>query len=336
MYDKQVSNLLKIKPLEKKGTLLIIGVSSFIGSNLAEHFKDDYKVIGTYHNTAVEIDGVLCVPCDVLVKQEVQNVLYAFRPDITIYCAGISSVQECAKREDFADALNTSGLFNVSEYCQRYKSQICYISSGYVFGGDNKNYLEMDIPDAVTTYGRTQAAAEFYIQKTSLNYLIFRCCRLYGRGVNPSQATWFEQLQKKLGNGSSVALDDYVKVGFLDVAYLSMILRICIEKNVSNRLLQVSSKDISTHHTFAKLYSKVFKSQEDLIARSKWPLPLNKRGNTNDNLTFQLDISNIEGYLNIDMPTIEESLEFTLRRLKGNSVDTAGKKSGRGEGVKFI
>ena|SRR5690606_16033756 len=212
VYHKDVNNVVNLKPKTKKGTILIFGISSFIGSNLAEHFKHDYKVIGTYHDHRVDIPGVLTVPCDVLVKEEVQSVLYAFRPDITVYCVGISSVLQCAKREDFADALNTSGLFNVAEYCQRYKSQICYISSGFVFGGESKNYLEMDIPDALTVYGRTQAAAEFYIQKTSLNYLIFRCCRLYGRGINPNQSTWFEHLQNKLTMGQVAVLDDLVKL----------------------------------------------------------------------------------------------------------------------------
>ena len=334
-----MSNILKIKPKTKKGTILIIGISSFIGSNLAEHFKQDYKVIGTYHDTPVSLDGIVCVPCDVLVKEEVQSVLYAFRPDVTIYCAGISSVIECAKRESFADALNTSGLFNVAEYCQRYKSQICYISSGYVFGGEDKNYLEMDIPDAITTYGRTQAAAEFYIQKTSLNYIIFRCCRLYGRGINPAQSTWFELMQKRLSEGQALPMDDNVKVGFLDVAYLAMILRICIEKNVSNRLLQGCSKDVMTHYEFSKHYCKLFESQEDLVNRSKWVFPISKnsmRSGSGDKLSFRLDISNVEGYLNIDMPKIEESLQFTLKRLKGSSVDSSHKTQGGGEGIKFI
>lgn len=163
----------------------MFGASSFVGSNLIEFFKKDFKVIGTYHKTYVSIPEVLTVPCDVLNKDEVQLILFAFKPDITIYCVGVSSIVECAKSSDLADALNTSGLFNVAEYCQRYKSQICYISSGYVFGGERKNYIEMDIPDATTVYGKTQAAAEFYIQKTSLNYVIFRACNLYGRGINP-------------------------------------------------------------------------------------------------------------------------------------------------------
>ena len=210
---------------EKIKTVVIFGVSSFLGSNLAEFFKKDYKVIGTYYKNSVRINGVLTLPCDVLAKEEVQLILFAFKPDFVIYCAGVSSVLDCHKNEDLADALNTNGLFNVSEYCQRYKAQICYISSGFIFAGEKKNYYEMDIPDSLTTYGKTQAAAEFYIQKTSLNYLVYRCCRLYGRGINPTRQTWFENLQREILLNKSLGMDSFVHTGYLDVYYLGMILK---------------------------------------------------------------------------------------------------------------
>ena len=46
--------------------VLIFGISSFVGSNLAEVLKKDFKVIGTYFNNPVSIDGVVTFPCDVL------------------------------------------------------------------------------------------------------------------------------------------------------------------------------------------------------------------------------------------------------------------------------
>ena len=200
-------------------TVLIFGISSLVGSNLAEFLKKDYKVVGTYYNNPIRIPGVLTVRCNVLTKEEVQLVVYAFKPDVTIYAVGLSSLQECADREGLAEALNTSGLFNVSEYCQRYKSQVCYISSSFVFAGENKSYMEMDIPDASSVYGKTQASAEFYIQKTLLNYLIFRCCRLYGRGANENKKNWFEKMQYNLARHQNVKMDGSLRVGFLDIYY---------------------------------------------------------------------------------------------------------------------
>jgi dTDP-4-dehydrorhamnose reductase len=308
-----MGNVINMKLKEKK-TILIIGASSFIGSNFAEHFKHDYKVIGTYHRTPIDISGVLCLPCDVLSNDNVHKLIRSFRPDIVVYCAGVSSVTECSLNEASADALNTSGLFNVAEYCQRYRAQICYISSCFVFDGAEKNYLEMDIPEAATVYGRTQAAAEFYIQKTSLDYLIFRCSRLYGRGINPFRSTWFELLQSRLLCNENVVLDDSTKIGFLDVNYLAMIIRVCIENGVTNRLLQVSSSDVITHYDFGCLYADIFNQKEDNLSRGRWFLPSANVGKQ----FFKLDITNIEGYLNLQMPSVRESLELTHKILTGS------------------
>ncbi|PJB53787.1 MAG: hypothetical protein CO099_05215, partial [Bdellovibrio sp. CG_4_9_14_3_um_filter_39_7] len=79
------------KKKSKRKTILIFGVSSFVGSNLAEYLKKDYRVVGTYNKNPVQIPGVLTLPCDVLSKDEVQLILFATKPDITIYAVGLSS-----------------------------------------------------------------------------------------------------------------------------------------------------------------------------------------------------------------------------------------------------
>jgi dTDP-4-dehydrorhamnose reductase len=321
----------------KKKTVVIFGVSSFIGSNLAEFLKKDFKVVGTYHKNSVRIPGVLAVPCDVLAKEEVQLVLFAFKPDFVIYCAGVSSVLECHKNEDRADALNTSGLFNVAEYCQRYKAQICYISSGFIFAGQKKNYFEMDIPDSLTSYGKTQAAAEFYIQKTSLNYVIFRCCRLYGRSLVPQRPTWFQNFQRKIAQNQNLSMDDFIHTGFLDVYYLGLILKMCFDKKVSNRLFQVSSNNICSLYEFSKFYAKSFNTSPDIFSKGRWAFPLNQGQSTTpveNKLYFNLDTANLEGFLNINLPSVEESLAFTFERLGGQVAKSRASQAS--EGIKFI
>ena len=308
--------------ISKRKTVLIFGISSFVGSSLAEFFSRDYRVVGTYHKTPVTIPGVMVLPCDVLTKEEVQLVLFATKPDVTIYCVGMSSIIDCALDEDRADALNTSGLFNVVEYCQRYKSQIIYLSSNFVFSGEDKQYLEMDIPDPNTMYGKTQASAEFYIQKTSLNYLVFRVSRLYGRGINGKRENLFEKFQRLINERKNIEVDDYVKTGFLDVGYLGMIIKLAIEKDVQNRLFQVSSGDKLTYYEFVKTYAEVFGESDHNIIRTKWAYPVMASAHASstsaDNkLHFKLDVSNVEGFMRVKLPTVKESLEFTFNRYKG-------------------
>ncbi|MBT3585277.1 MAG: sugar nucleotide-binding protein [Halobacteriovoraceae bacterium] len=323
---------------DDRKTILIFGISSFVGSNLAQFFKEDFRVVGTYHGNPVKVPGILSIPCDVHEKAEVQLALFAFRPDISIYCVGIASVFDCYKSQQKAEALNTSGLFNVAEMCQRYKSQICYISSSYVFGGDDKPYIEMDIPDANSTLGKTQAAAEFYIQKTSLNYIIFRCSRLYGRSIHPIRKNFLEVLQKRLRQGQNFICDNTVVNGFLDIAYLAMVLKICFDKNVMNRLFQLSSSDALSYYDFSKQYCEVFGDNSELVVKGKWPFPVLSAGAggaiSGDDLFYKMDIGNLEGFLNIKMPTIKESLAYSYRRFGGKVEED--KSSKKGEGITFI
>jgi dTDP-4-dehydrorhamnose reductase len=318
-------------------TILIFGISSFVGSNIAEFLKRDFRIVGTYHKNRIAIPGVMTIPCNVLVKEEVQRAIFATRPDYTIYCAGLSSITECASRIEPAEALNTNGLFNVAEFCQRYRSQVVYISSNFVFSGEDKRYLEVDIPDANSLYGKTQASAEFYIQKTLLNYLVFRCCRLYGRGAAPSNLTWFESLQNQLALKNTVKFDDYLKVGFLDVYYLALLLKISFEKGVSNRLFQVSSQNLMTFYEFANLYAETFNDSKAFISRAQWKFPYLKGSSVisfNDHMKFELDISNIEGFSRFKMPTIEESIALTHKRLNGQQAKSNSRK--RTDGISFI
>lgn len=276
----------------------------------------------------------MTLPCNVLNKDEVQRVLYATRPDYTIYCVGVSSLSDCAQKKELAEALNTNGLFNVAEYCQRYKSQICYISSNYVFSGERKKYLEMDIPDANTVYGKTQASAEFYIQKTLLNYLVFRCGRLYGRSINPLRSTWFDSLQKQVASHETVKYDDHVQLGFLDVYYLGLLMKICFDREVSNRLFQVSSTDVMTYYEFAQTYLDVFGEAKGFVSKSKWRFPFIKGSVAPDQMTFEMEITNMEGFARLKLPSIKESLEMTYRRLHGQKKNSNKKQ--KGEGVSFI
>jgi dTDP-4-dehydrorhamnose reductase len=321
-----------------KKTILIFGISSFVGSNLAEFLKRDYKVVGTYHKNPVSIPGVLTLPCDVLSKDKAQLILFAFKPDITIYAVGLSSLSDCAKRKDLADALNTSGLFNVTEFCQRYKSQICYLSSNFVFGGEDKNYIEMDIPDANTTYGKTQASAEFFLQKSSLNYVIFRCCRLYGRSLNPNQQTWFEQVERKVKSREQLTCDGNVKTGFIDVTYLGLILKLAFEKEVRNRLFQISTPNLMSYYEFALEYCKVFGGAPSTVIKGKWPFPIlvsQTMSGMSEDMQFKMDIANIEGFLNVKMPTVQESLEYTRSRLNGKGKASEGGIN-QGDEISFI
>lgn len=300
-----------------KQTILIFGVSSFVGSNLLEMLKDEYRIIGTYYKTPVSIPGVTCVPCDVLKKDYVSNITARFRPDLTIYAIGMSSLKECQLAPKQADALNSVGAVNACTASERYDSKFIYFSSGFVLGGADTVYREGETPFPNTAYGNSLSSTEFYIQRSCLNYLILRCSTLYGRSLNPTHANWFEHLQTAFAKGEQIQVDDSVHVGFLDIHILVRILKAMLAKDATNRLFHVSSTDFMTRFEFAKLYARIFKKDEGLIQRmnGKFPVDKNKSNDENANYYYRLDTSNIEEFLNTKMPRIEDSLMMTYKRL---------------------
>ena len=304
-----------------KKTILIFGVSSFIGSNLLESLKDEFRIIGTYHTTPVSIPGITCLPCDVLRKEYVSNLTAIFRPDITIYAAGISSLKESQLHPKKADALNSNGAVNCCVAAERYGSKFIYISSGFVLGGEDTLYREGDTPFPTTAYGTSLSSTEFYIQRSCLNYLIFRCAPLYGRSFNPRHSNWFESIQGAFAKGEPVIADDSVYTGFMDIQLLVKIIKATLAKNVTNRLLHITTKDTMTRYEFAKLYARIFKKDEGLIQKVVGTFPVDTSKNGNKNITthyFRMDVSNIEEILGVAMPKIEESLQLTYKRLNAH------------------
>ncbi|MBA2406360.1 MAG: sugar nucleotide-binding protein [Bdellovibrionales bacterium] len=305
-----------------KKTVLIFGISSFVGSNLAQALKDEYRIIGTYFKTPVEIPGITSFPCDVLKKEYVANLIGLVKPDVTIYAIGLSSLSECKMNPKTADALNSAGAVNVCTASERNSSKFIYISSSYVLGGEDQLYKEGDTPFPNTVYGNSLSSTEFWIQRSCLNYLILRCSPLYGRGYGPKHPNWFEVVQAALAQNRPLIADDSVITGFLDVAILGKVLKSFLSSNVTNRLFQISSRDSLTRYEFAKLIAKTFKKDENLIQRTTIPFPnenSTKMGSKNSAglYCFRMDTYNVEDFLGASMPTIADSLQITFKRLSG-------------------
>ena len=298
-------------------TVLIIGISSFVGTNLALILKDEFRVVGTYHRSPIDFPGIMCLPCDVLKKEFVNRIVGTINPDFVIYAVGVSSLSDCKKQPKFSDSLNSGGAITCMNAAERVGARFILISSAFVMEGQNVLYKESETPYASTTYGSSLANTEFYIQRSSLNYFILRCPVLYGRSLNVAHENFFEYMQKQIMKGETYLADSSVTTGFLDVTIMAEILKALLKTNVQNRLLQVSSSDYMSRYDFAKKYAAVFKKDENLIHRAdiKFPDDGAKGKEKLVAFSYKMDPSNLEEYLGIKMPSVEDSLRVTYKRL---------------------
>lgn len=323
--------------MEGKKTILIFGISSFVGSNLAEILKDKYRIVGTFCSTPVDIPGVLTIRADVHDKSLIQKLVFLFKPDITIYAVGLSDINACQKFPKVADALNTVGVFNASAASEKYKSKFVYFSSSFIFSGEDTLFRENDTPMPSSVYGNTIASSEFYIQKSCLNYLIFRCAPIMGRSYNPMDLTFLEAIEKGNFKGEKIPCDSKIHHGFVDIWTVSKLLDSAIEDNVTNRLFQVGSSDIGTRYDFAKIYMEKFGGNSSLLQKSDWQFPRTENKialqNVGEELKFSMDVENVEMSFKMEMPTIEQVVENIHKQFSGKVKTKKGSKS---SGVTFI
>lgn len=311
-----------------KKTVLIVGISSFLGSNLAQVLRDQFRVVGTYFKTPVELPGITCYPCDIFKKDYISSLIGLIKPDFTIYAVGMSSLMECKLFPKQADALNAAGAINCCVASERHGSKFIYISSCYVMAGDDVFYRESDTPFPNTIYGSTVSSAEYYVQRSCLNYLILRSGPLYGRSYGPRHPHWFEFLQSALSQNAGFQTDDSVTTGFMDVVIFGRILKQILLSQVTNRLFQVTSSDTSNRYDFAKIVAKIFRKDENLIQKGYIAFPSDSAGanskmgakTQSSQYFFKMDLTNIESFLGMKMPTIDDSLGLTYKRLVDNSI----------------
>jgi dTDP-4-dehydrorhamnose reductase len=160
--------------------LLIIGASGVLGSRLYnDAIKRKWNVLGTY--CSHEYEGLFYL--DVRDKASLEKVFNFFRPETVVMAGGITDVDLCTLKPKLAMDVNIKGTMNLVKKIKEYGSKLIYISTDYIFDGENGPYKEDDKPNPINMYGRTKLEAEDIIRNKLKDYLIVRTCQLYGTGV---------------------------------------------------------------------------------------------------------------------------------------------------------
>ena len=81
--------------------------------------------------------------------------------DVVINCAAYTRVDDAESDEDAAFEVNAIGPANLAVVCEQRGARLITVSTDYVFRGDARTpYLESELRDPRTAYGRTKAAGE--------------------------------------------------------------------------------------------------------------------------------------------------------------------------------
>ncbi len=154
-----------------------IGGSGLVGSRIVELLRDKYEFDDLSLTSGVDITNPDSLE---IIKSDTDH-------DVVLHLAAKADVDGCEQdkplgEEGQAYKINVGGTQNVAAACKIGKKKMIYISTDFVFNGDNTpegGYTEDDTPLPLGWYAETKEKGEEVVKKAGIPYIIMRIAYPY-------------------------------------------------------------------------------------------------------------------------------------------------------------
>ncbi len=139
--------------------------------------------------TLAPLATVVCVDypeVDLTEPDSIRKWVRDVQPQLVINAAAYTAVDKAETESELAMKINGVAPGLLAEEAKRLGAGLIHYSTDYVYdGAKGAAYVEEDVPNPLSAYGRSKLAGDQAIQQVDGGYLIFRLCWVYGaRGNN--------------------------------------------------------------------------------------------------------------------------------------------------------
>ena len=165
--------------------VLITGANGFVGYYLTEQLlHKGYSVIATGKGECrlpFLQNNFNYQSLDFTDKESVENIFEEYKPNVVVHCGAMSKPDECELNKEAAFRTNVTGTMHLLNAAEKLNCFFIFLSTDFVFSGDEGMYKEDDERKPVNYYGETKLLAEDGIKKYSLPWAIVRTILVYGK-----------------------------------------------------------------------------------------------------------------------------------------------------------
>lgn len=182
--------------------ILIIGASGFIGRYVSRRLVnvDGHTVVSTYHARPPADDGASWNRLEITYGPQLAALFGSAQPEVVVHLAAMADVGTAERNPEVAAAVNATATETIARLCARHSARLIFVSTEYVFDGQNGPYREDDPPAPTTQYGRTKFRAEQAVASLETNWSVLRTSIVYGWPA-PGRRNFVPWLVERLLNG---------------------------------------------------------------------------------------------------------------------------------------
>jgi dTDP-4-dehydrorhamnose reductase len=252
--------------------ILITGSNGLLGQHLVKLLvAKNYQVFATgkgQERIPIAQNGEYSYhEMDIADSGSVSSTMHAVQPDVVIHAAAMTQVDDCELNPQQCERVNVQGTANVLMEAETYCKHFIYISTDFVFDGENGNYSEDDDLKPISFYGFTKMQAEAIVQTGDIPWSIVRTCLVYGnvlQGTRSNIITWVrDSLQQ--GKNIRVVADQYRTPTYVED--LAKGIMLIIEKKAEG-IFHLSGKDILTPYDMAIHTAELLKLDKSYIEKA--------------------------------------------------------------------
>ena len=235
--------------------VLITGANGLLGQHLTKLLLDkNYQVIATSRGGSrlpFEPSGnYTYYSMDIANAFDTYAVMNREKPDVVVHAAAMTNVDECELQPEQCDRINVQGTAQILTDAESFSSHFIFISTDFVFDGEQGNYSEDDETLPISLYGFTKLQAESMVQTSDLPFAIVRTCLVYGNLLKGTRSNIVSWVKDSLEQGKTIqVVSDQVRTPTY-VGDLAKGIALIIEKKATG-FYHISGKDWLTPYDIA-------------------------------------------------------------------------------------
>lgn len=188
--------------------VLITGSNGLLGQKLVDLYKSNSSVelIATARGADRYPDksGYTYASLDITQKNEVDEVIDRYKPEVVINTAAMTNVDACESEKEACDALNIHAVEFLVEACNRNQTHLVHVSTDFIFDGTHGPLSEEEKPNPLSYYGWSKMRAEEIVQSSAKSWAIARTVLVYGIVSDMSRSNIVLWAKGALESGKSI------------------------------------------------------------------------------------------------------------------------------------
>jgi dTDP-4-dehydrorhamnose reductase len=256
-------------PIVSKKKIFITGVNGLLGQKLVAQLieRDTFEIIGCGKGESrIPSSGFKYISLDITEEEKVKEVISQVKPQIIIHGAAMTNVDECELNKEAAYIVNVKATEYLLNAAEEIKSHFIYVSTDFIFSGNEGPLDEEAVPDPVNYYGETKLEAEKLVQASSTKWSIARTVLVFGIAHDMSRSNIILWVKSSLEKGKNIqVVDDQYRTPTLaeDLAEGCIL----IAEKEAEGIFNISGSDFLTPYEMAMITSDYFILDKSLISK---------------------------------------------------------------------